>query len=109
MPKFVSKMNGRVTHVAVQAKPARAALVAQSAQQQAEVPKVEGRKRAIKISPELLARMRNIRKGNRPQTQENPFRLPKLLPGIVPENTEQLAHDNALEETGFNAAFSSNA
>lgn len=74
------------------------------AAQPAEQAKVAGHKRAFKISPELRARMRQVRKGNSPQPQANPFRLPRIMPGVVPENTAQLAHDSAFEDQG-NAAF----
>ena len=70
-------------------------------------PQVTNSKRAMKINADTLARMRRSkikRNGDGSKPQENPFRLPKIMPGIVPEDTQQLTHDSALEESNFNAA-----
>ena len=81
------------------AKPATPALVANTA----ETAKVASPKPRMRISAELLARMRRPRTASS-QPQENPFKLPKLMPGIVPDDTEQLAMDNDIEG-GYNAAW----
>jgi len=54
------------------------------------------RKRAMKISAATLGRMR-APKRSRAQTQENPFKLPKLMHGVVADDQPQLAMDNDIE------------
>jgi len=113
LPKVPSKTTKPATAQTVRERAdARKARVAQPTQvaavaQPAETAKVEGNKRAFKISASLLARMRSKQR-RATQTQENPFKLPRVLPGIVPDDTEQLAQDTQIDvENGFNSAFSS--
>ena len=90
-PQFVSK---RPELLAQQATPTGA-------------PQVTSSKRAMKINAGTLARMRRPkikRNGDGSKPQENPFHLPKIMPGVVPEDKQQLTHDSAFEESNFNAA-----
>jgi len=64
--------------------------------------KVAAKKAVMKISAATIARMRRPKR-SRSQAQENPFKLPKLLKGIVPDGEPQLAMDNDIENVQGNA------